>query len=192
VTVRPETIDRLLSQRPGPVVERRAAKAVLLRDGRLLMLRSRHGDLKFPGGGLDPGETPHAALIRELAEECRITDARVAEPLVEVVERRPAHEPGAVFEMVSLYFRIYSGAGITSSPASAQDGLEAYERELMLTPQWIEVAAAWQHNCALLSGWTAEETNRRAPWLRRETRVLEELTCLLGASTHHPSRAGRE
>lgn len=47
---------------------------LLLRDGRLLIARRPAGDplgevWEFPGGKLEPGETPAAALVRELREE---------------------------------------------------------------------------------------------------------------------------
>lgn len=61
--------------------------AVTLRDGRVMICQRRpdvHNGLKweFPGGKLEPGESPEAALARELREELtvevrvgRVTDA---------------------------------------------------------------------------------------------------------------------
>jgi 8-oxo-dGTP diphosphatase len=53
------------------------AAAMVDRDGRVLVQqrppgRSMAGLWEFPGGKLEPGETPEAALIRELAEELGI------------------------------------------------------------------------------------------------------------------------
>jgi 8-oxo-dGTP diphosphatase len=50
---------------------------LLFRDGRVLIARRPAGDplgevWEFPGGKLEPGETPAAALARELAEELGI------------------------------------------------------------------------------------------------------------------------
>ena len=55
--------------------------AVTLRDGRVMICQRRpeaHNGLKweFPGGKIEPGESPEAALARELKEELDI-DARV-------------------------------------------------------------------------------------------------------------------
>ena len=53
-----------------------AAAALVDRDGRVLVQQRRdgvHAGLwEFPGGKLEPGETPAAALVRELAEELAI------------------------------------------------------------------------------------------------------------------------
>ena len=54
-----------------------AACALIDRDGRILLARRPEGKKlaglwEFPGGKLDPGETPEAALIRELHEELGI------------------------------------------------------------------------------------------------------------------------
>lgn len=53
------------------------AAALVDRDGRVLVQQrppgtSMAGLWEFPGGKLEPGETPEAALIRELAEELGI------------------------------------------------------------------------------------------------------------------------
>ncbi len=54
-----------------------AACALIDADGRVLLARRPEGKKmaglwEFPGGKLDPGETPEAALIRELHEELGI------------------------------------------------------------------------------------------------------------------------
>ena len=60
----------------GPVVLV-AAAALIDVDGRVLLARRPPGKAmaglwEFPGGKVDPGETPEAALIRELHEELAI------------------------------------------------------------------------------------------------------------------------
>ena len=62
--------------RPGPAlpVVLVAAVALVDVDGRVLLARRPEGKpmaglWEFPGGKVEPGETPEAALVRELAEE---------------------------------------------------------------------------------------------------------------------------
>jgi 8-oxo-dGTP diphosphatase len=53
--------------------DRPAAFGVLMRDGKVAVARiSRLGEQPYvdlPGGGIDPGETPEAAMVREFGEE---------------------------------------------------------------------------------------------------------------------------
>ena len=61
--------------------------------GRILLARRTEGrDLaglwEFPGGKVDPGETPEQALVRELREELDI-EARVGEPVIAVPQQYP-------------------------------------------------------------------------------------------------------
>jgi 8-oxo-dGTP diphosphatase len=64
-----------------------AAVALVDPDGRVLLAqrpagKSLAGLWEFPGGKVEPGETPEGALIRELAEELGIaTDAACLAPL---------------------------------------------------------------------------------------------------------------
>ena len=68
---------------------------ILARAGRVLMSAERVAGrdvLKFPGGAVEPGETPEAALAREFQEECRIAIA----PLVML------HAPGTLLSPWTL------------------------------------------------------------------------------------------
>jgi len=60
-----------------PPPEIQVAAAVIERDGRILIGRRKRGarhalKWEFPGGKLEPGETPRTALVRELREELAI------------------------------------------------------------------------------------------------------------------------
>ncbi len=62
---------------PGAAIVLVAAVALVDRDDRVLLARRPEGKpmaglWEFPGGKLQPGETPEAALIRELGEELGI------------------------------------------------------------------------------------------------------------------------
>ena len=52
------------------VFRRPSARSIIVRNGKLAMIYSKaYGYYKFPGGGIEPGEDPVAAVIRETREE---------------------------------------------------------------------------------------------------------------------------
>lgn len=62
-----------------------AAVAVLFRRGKLLAVTRNHPSLiAFPGGHIDPGETPKEAMVREVMEETGV-EVLEAQKLVEDV-----------------------------------------------------------------------------------------------------------
>ena len=75
-----------MSPGPGKIVLV-AACALIDEDGRVLLTRRPEGKAmaglwEFPGGKIDAGETPEAALVRELREELGITvQAKCLAPL---------------------------------------------------------------------------------------------------------------
>ena len=118
-----------VSDEPADEIRRAAARAVILRDSHLLMVHSRiAGDYKFPGGGLEPGESAQQALVREVSEECGRTVTRVGDVIVMAVETRRAHETGAIFRMESTYHRCEVGEAVHSLR------LDRYELDLALSP----------------------------------------------------------
>ena len=77
-----------------------AACALIDADGRVLLARRPEGKKmaglwEFPGGKLDPGETPEAALKRELKEELGIDVSRACLAPVHLREPRLRHVPPA-------------------------------------------------------------------------------------------------
>jgi 8-oxo-dGTP diphosphatase len=69
--------------------------AVMEKDGLFLIAQRKKGDRfeglwEFPGGKLEPGETPEEGLKRELAEEFGI-EARVEDFLCSVYYRSPSY-----------------------------------------------------------------------------------------------------
>ena len=49
------------------------ATAVVIRDGRVLLVQGRGPVYMMPGGGIEPGESPAMAAARELFEETGLT-----------------------------------------------------------------------------------------------------------------------
>jgi len=150
----------------GRLVERTAVRGVLFRGQELLLLASRHGDYKFPGGGVEPGESLASALRREFREECGYGGVMVGAELGTTREEMPAIQAAYdVFGMTSHYFTCSGGA-----PVGGQE-LEGYEAELELTPRWVTVDAALAANRTVLAGGVGVMR-----WLVRETAILSWLS----------------
>ncbi|MFG1813020.1 NUDIX domain-containing protein [Kribbella sp. NPDC049174] len=149
----------------GRVIERTAVRGVLFRGRELLLLASRHGDYKFPGGGVEPGESHADALRREFREECGLVDVTVGPGVGSTIEEVPAAESAYdVFRMTSHYFECSGGA------LGAARELEGYEAELELVPRWVSVDDALAANQAVQAGGVGVMR-----WLVREIAVLEWL-----------------
>jgi 8-oxo-dGTP pyrophosphatase MutT (NUDIX family) len=80
---RPPELSELAQSRPAavllPIVERPGGLSVLL-TLRASDLRAHSGQVAFPGGKIDAGETPREAALREAREEIGLED-RFVEPL---------------------------------------------------------------------------------------------------------------
>jgi len=84
--------------------------AVIERDGLILIgqrkPRGRHGlKWEFPGGKVEPGEAPRAALVRELREELGI-EAQIGE---EIEQYDFLYVTGAITRL--MFFRVTEFAG---------------------------------------------------------------------------------
>jgi 8-oxo-dGTP pyrophosphatase MutT (NUDIX family) len=150
----------------GRLVERTAVRGVLFRGEDLLLLSSRHGDYKFPGGGVESGESFEVALRREFREECGYAAVAVGAELATTCEEVAAIEPEYdVFGMTSYYFTCSGGM-----PVGGQQ-LEGYEAELELTPVWVSADDALAANRSVLESGVGVMR-----WLAREIAVLEWLS----------------
>ncbi|NLO36968.1 MAG: NUDIX domain-containing protein [Clostridiaceae bacterium] len=148
--------------RTETVFQRRAARAIVWKGERILLISGRYGDCKFPGGGIEPGERLEDTLAREVAEE---TGYRVDLPTVcrygQVLERRKGLYED-VMEMVSYYFTCTVLADI------GRQRLDAYEQDHQYQAIWIPPGEAIARNKQVTD-------LAHCPWVTRETLVLEHL-----------------
>jgi len=153
----------------GRTVHRTAVRAVILR-GRdlLLVFSSAVCDYKFPGGGVNDGESHEQALARELREECGAPLLSVDGELGAVIEYNiPLEADFDVFKMTSHYYFCQVGDGFGAQK------LDEYEKDLGFKPVWIDIDDAILTNKAQLN------SDNIPDWLQREIFVLEHLKSVL-------------
>ena len=127
----------------------------------LMIYSSKVGDYKFPGGGVEAGESHAQALIREILEECGMSVRHIGSQIGAVIEYNIPIEQGYdVFKMTSHYYQCEVEDKVRKQT------LDRYERELGFKPMWIEVGRAIQFNRALL------DADKIPEWLRREIFML--------------------
>ena len=120
-----------------------SARAVVLRDAHVLVMRNRDSTHILPGGRLERGETPEAALRRELLEE---TGQEVVEfeqlgfMWLHHQTPKPADYPYVYPDFFWPIYRAEAGPGRVPGPVAGDYELEAtfrsYDdvRRLELTP----------------------------------------------------------
>ena len=146
---------------------RQAVRAVVVHDDKLLLVHSNKGDYKFPGGGIEQGESHSEALKREVLEETGYHVDRVNELIGITIEKRPdKFNHRKIFEMKSHYY--------LCDIESNQEGqtLDDYEAEQEFEPVWITLDEALATNQRLLE----QYNNSMNSWADREAYVMEELS----------------
>lgn len=159
---------------------RYAVRAVTFEQRRLLMIYSAvDGDYKFPGGGVQPGESHARALARELREEAgRPLNSITALLGVTIELDISPGDSSTSFRMVSFYYLC------ALDPDEYPLSLDQYEEDLGFTPVWISPEKALDNNLRL-----RELIGSRQPfWLSREIAVLEKLVlmCDIPGLAPHP------
>ncbi len=144
---------------------REAVRAVISQNNRILLVQSNRGDYKFPGGGVEEGESHSDALIREVAEETGYLNILVKDKVGSVIERKPdTYDNEAIFQMTSFYYI----CELTDEKRVAQQ-LDTYESDQEFNPKWVTLDDAIHQNEKMLL------QNNPNKWINRENFVLKEL-----------------
>ena len=160
------TIDTKDYDPEGKAFVRPSARCIAIREGRVAMVYSRKYDYyKFPGGGMEAGETREQALIRETAEEAGLEVLPDSiQPYGYVHRAEKSDQPGeAHFIQDNFYYLC------RTEPQSGRQNLDDYEAEEGFILTWVEPETAIAVNRK------REHGPKNQNMLEREAKVLELL-----------------
>ncbi len=145
---------------------RQAVRAIIFKDDKLLLINTKKGDYKFPGGGIEQDESHSEALTREVIEETGYLVDRVNELVGIVIEKKPDEfDSTKIFEMKSYYYLCDIGR------KQVEQTLDEYEAEQEFKPMWIALNEALSKNYELIE----HESNGSNSWIKREAFVMQVL-----------------
>lgn len=153
-----------------PVFKRPSVRGVIIKDGRLLLVKSeKYKYYKFPGGGPENGESDEEALIREVREE---TGYKVKPDSIKeygsVLRRSPdADGKKLIFEQDNRYYF----CEVEDTPGEVS--LDDYEEDEGFNPKWVyplEAQTFNRHN---------DHGDASPIMIKRETKVLDLLDLLI-------------
>ncbi len=151
-------------------IKRLAARAVIVIDGKILLIKTNKGDYKFPGGGLEVGELAIVALKREVLEETGYKVSAVRELIIMATSTKPDQfEENTVFKEESHYYICE-----IDTEQRHRQVLDDYEQELDFTAQFVALQDALDSNVKLLEK-NPVDLN---PWVARDTEALKILNNL--------------
>lgn len=147
-----------------PKFERPSVRGIIIRNGKIAMVHSLKYDYyKFPGGGLEPGESNQEALIREVKEESGLTVIPESVKEYGLVRRIEAGKEGEIFYQENLYYLC------DTEPEAALQDLDDYEAEENFTPEWVAPEDAISANRK------SDHGPKSRIMIEREAKVLEIL-----------------
>ena len=181
-----------LPQTPVHINQRTAVRGVIHYQNKILMVQTNCGDYKFPGGGMEEGETEKETLLREITEETGYTDVHIGLKIGETFEQNiDTEDPESYFQMKSCYYECW-----LMSDKRAPGVQDDYEEKLGFHGTFVTVEEAYQSNLSLLKreqkkmhdflqkAYIAQMDQKikeqvtfapEIPWLERETQVLYKL-----------------
>ena len=155
----------------GSRLVRPSARAIIAKGNRIVMVRSRKYEYyKFPGGGLEAGETPRSALIREVMEEAGMIVIPESVRAFGYVHRVQKGEQQDIFVQDNFYYFCEVEEQILEQKLDPYEADEEFTLEFVLPEQAIAVNRSAEH------GDRSDDPYLLA-MAEREARVLELLMC---------------
>lgn len=146
---------------------RNSARSIIIRDGKVAMVHSLKYDYyKFPGGGIEQGEDPVEAMIRETREEAGLVVLPETIREYGYVHRiqKSDSDPTEIFVQDNYYYLCSA-----DETAVSQD-LDGYESGEGYTPEFVDPHTAIRKNLRDF------QSPYNHAMFEREARVLEMLT----------------
>ena len=145
---------------------RNSARSIIIRDGKIAMIHSLKYDYyKFPGGGIEKGEDPVEAMIRETREESGLTvkPETVREyGYVHRIQRSDKDETECFIQDNYYYL-------CEAEDRAAGQHLDEYEARETYTLEFVDPMAA------IIKNRSVGQTPYNSMMFEREARVLEML-----------------
>lgn len=150
----------------GKILYRQASRAIIMKDDLILMVYSKvNKDYKFPGGGIEEGESKIDALFREASEEvgCIVTKVNSQFACITTINNESILKDYDIFQMESNYYLCEIEDDLI------KQNLSKYELDLGFIPKWVRIEDAIKINLKVLK-------SKNIPrWTLRETMVLKML-----------------
>lgn len=148
-----------------PIIYRNAARAIILKDSKILLVYSEKSkEFKFPGGGIEADESRETALKREVLEEVGHIIKSVNESLGYTDQiYNDVYDDEKYFYQRSYYYfceveEEYVGMSLTES-----------EIALRFLPKWVTVDEAIEVNQYKV------DHDNEYPWTERELYILNRI-----------------
>ena len=157
-------MDRQNYNPDGNVYRRPSARAIILKDGKVLLNHvAKYDCYEFPGGGIEAGETPEDAMQREVAEETGriVIPESIREFGIVLRRQQDSKDPDGIFEQENYYYLCEVTDETVPRKPDEHEIVEGAE------PVWVESLSTPIHR------------NRRAfqkigePFMQREMRVMD-------------------
>lgn len=145
---------------------REAVRAIIIKDNKIAMIKGKkYEEYKFPGGGVEPGESDINALIRETKEETGlILIPKSIQPYGMMHEkRRSVFNSNQIFDMYSRYYLCEIEDRIEDTD------LDEYEMDYGYELTFVSIDESIQNNEQ------ARKHQHIATWIERELYVLKRL-----------------
>ena len=145
---------------------RNSARSIIIKNNRIAMVHSRKYDYyKFPGGGIESGESPIQAVIRETQEEAGLTVIPQTIKEYGYVHRiqKSDHAPSECFIQDNFYYLCDVESG------SVSQKLDDYEKQESFHLVYVDPAFAIDRNRRV------KDSPYNPMSFEREARVLEML-----------------